>query len=887
MKKILYAVFLLLYAALARAQNITGAEYFFNTDPGRGSGTALTISGTEVTKTFTITPPTGMTGFNNLYIRPKNADGTWGFYSRSPVYIYSLTNTQEEVKPLGGAEYFFNTDPGLGNGTAVTMTGTSDTKTYTIPLPTGMIGFNNLYIRSKNTDSKYAFYERVPFYVYTPPPPQGDLKPITAAEFFIDDDPGLGSGTALTASGSDVNKTYVLPLPEDLRGFHQLYIRMKNQDNVWTFYEKVTFFIYELADLTISPLSTGEFFYDTDPGIGNGKVVSITPTAGTDKYLVDLSTVNIPCGIHDFYLRIKNENGTFSLYQLAKAVDVYDNAPPTILAKNHTIYLNASGSASFTWADIDLGTYDDCELASVTLSKTSFNCGNLGANTVTITATDALGKISTKTVTITVSDAINPVAVAKNITVNLNASGSATITPAMIDNGSTDNCAVTERTLSKTTFGCSNTGANTVTLTVRDAAGNTSTATATVTVVDNIAPTALAKNITVNLNATGEATIIPAMVDNASTDNCAITERTLSKTTFNCGNIGANTVTLTVRDAAGNTSTATSTVTIADNLAPVALTKNISVNLNASGSATITPEMVNNGSTDNCGITVMTLSKTSFSCSDVGDNTVTLTLKDAAGNTSTATAAVSVVDNIAPNALAKNITVNLTASGTATITAAMVDNGSTDNCTITERSLSQSSFACSDVGENTVTLTITDASGNTSTATAVVTVVDNLAPVAIGKDITVHLGTGSTVTVPAQDVDDGSTDNCGIVEYQLSQDTFTETGVYPVTFTVSDASGNTDSVTVNITVETTLQTGNSSGAKQKLEVYPVPVKDNLYFRYSGKIIKVKIYDAAGRLITEKVNPKEYLNLSPLVSGAYLLIFETEDHEVIQKKIIKN
>jgi hypothetical protein len=44
---------------------------------------------------------------------------------------------------------------------------------------------------------------------------------------------------------------------------------------------------------------------------------------------------------------------------------------------------------------------------------------------------------------------------------------------------------------------------------VTDANGNTSTCDATVTVEDNVAPTAICQNITVQLDATGNVTITP------------------------------------------------------------------------------------------------------------------------------------------------------------------------------------------------------------------------------------------------------------------------------------------------------------------------------------------------------------------------------------------
>ena len=71
--------------------------------------------------------------------------------------------------------------------------------------------------------------------------------------------------------------------------------------------------------------------------------------------------------------------------------------------------------------------------------------------------------------------------------------------------------------------------------------------------------------------------------------------------------------------------------------------------------------------------------------------------------------------------LTKNITVQLTAGGNVIITAAQVDNGSFDACGIQAYSLSKSTFICSNLGANTVTLTATDANGNTASKTAIVT----------------------------------------------------------------------------------------------------------------------------------------------------------------------
>src|SRR5690606_38817085 len=113
----------------------------------------------------------------------------------------------------------------------------------------------------------------------------------------------------------------------------------------------------------------------------------------------------------------------------------------------------------------------------------------------------------------------------------------------------------------------------------------------------------------------------------------------------------------------------------------------------------------------------------------VGDTTVTLSVTDSDGNTETCEFNVSVLDNEAPIAVCQDITLEIDPiTGTAVITAAEVDNGSTDNCSIATMTLDVSSFDCSMIGANTVTLTVTDTSGNSSTCTSTVTVQDTTAP---------------------------------------------------------------------------------------------------------------------------------------------------------------
>jgi hypothetical protein len=180
-----------------------------------------------------------------------------------------------------------------------------------------------------------------------------------------------------------------------------------------------------------------------------------------------------------------------------------------------------------------------------------------------------------------------------------------------------------------------------------------------------IAPVVLTKDVTLNLGVSGNATITTADIDNGSSDDYAIANMVLSKTDFDCSNVGNNTVTLTVTDIHGNSATATANVLVKDISAPLVVTKNITVPLSG-GTATITPGDVNNGSTDACGILSLSLDRTTFNCSSIGANEVTLMAVDVNGNSSSATAIVTVVGVVPQVSIAVSRTDQTFTGGSAT-----------------------------------------------------------------------------------------------------------------------------------------------------------------------------------------------------------------------------
>ena len=165
-----------------------------------------------------------------------------------------------------------------------------------------------------------------------------------------------------------------------------------------------------------------------------------------------------------------------------------------------------------------------------------------------------------------------------------------------------------------------------------------------------------------------------------------------------------------------------------DILPPTVITKNITIQLDAAGNATITPSQINNGSTDNYtnqGNLVLSLDKTTFSCANLGANTVILTVTDEAGNFASASATVMVVDLIAPQIICPSNSTILSV-GPYTLPDYFANSTvvASDNCSVTSKTQSPIAGTVLPEGVYTISFQVFDASANTKTCSFVLTVDD-------------------------------------------------------------------------------------------------------------------------------------------------------------------
>lgn len=353
--------------------------------------------------------------------------------------------------------------------------------------------------------------------------------------------------------------------------------------------------------------------------------------------------------------------------------------------------------------------------------------GVQGTATISIVARDADNYITTETFEFTTKDDEVPVVKTQNLKIQLDQNGHAVITPKQVDAGSEDNCGIESYELDVNSLSCSDVGSPVkVILKVTDINGNSASQAALVTVEDKMIPEVITKDITVELDSSGTARIIPADIDNGSRDNCGIESYSLDINEFDCGDLDSPVkVTLKVTDQNGNSDSRSALVTVKDNLAPVVDIKDISVALNAQGFASIDVSQVIEEAYDNCGPVSISLSQETFSCNQTGENSVDVIVKDSSGNVTEKSVLVTVQNRTYPVIILRDIAVELNEDGFASITPEDILAESIFNCDIESMHLSRTTFSCEEPEINFVTLTIQYTSGKSSSAEAIVKVVNN------------------------------------------------------------------------------------------------------------------------------------------------------------------
>jgi gliding motility-associated-like protein len=325
-----------------------------------------------------------------------------------------------------------------------------------------------------------------------------------------------------------------------------------------------------------------------------------------------------------------------------------------------------------------------------------------------------------------------------------------------------DNCEIdpTSFTHSSSIVKTINSTTLTTTYSIKDMCGNENSCVHTFLLTDTIPPVANCNPITVYLDSIGNYTLTDKdkkLIAQGSSDNCTSEENLIidiDVTKFDCEDVEAGVqVNVVVTDEAGNSDVCQATITVVDNLPPVAICQNITIYLDENGMAAIDASQIDNGSYDNCKLDTIYITKDQFDCADVGINQVDLIVIDAATNSDRCTANVTVLDTISPQVISRDISVQLDENGNYTLQTDELVVGTYDICGVDTVFLNKYDLDCSNIGTTYITVTAIDVNGNKGKDVAELTIYGNVAPVVNNDSAITAMNKAIDIDIVANDFD--------------------------------------------------------------------------------------------------------------------------------------
>ena len=234
----------------------------------------------------------------------------------------SLLNVQATAQGIMAngvvsGEYFFDTDPGVGNGASFSVT-PFDSVSINMNISVSLLTptFHVIGLRVKDSSGHWSLYQARQIYVQGPSVAYTAPR-ITAAEYFFDKDPGQGKGTSVVVTrGDSVNVTTSVAISSLTAGIHNIFIRTKDSSGHWSLYQGQQFYIQSPVVVpSPSRIVAAEYFFDKDPGQGKGTAFTGVTRGDSVNVTSSLAIGSLPAGFHYVFIRSEDSLGRWSLYQ--------------------------------------------------------------------------------------------------------------------------------------------------------------------------------------------------------------------------------------------------------------------------------------------------------------------------------------------------------------------------------------------------------------------------------------------------------------------------------------------------------------------------------------------------------------------------------------------
>ncbi|MBC2317280.1 DUF5011 domain-containing protein [Listeria booriae] len=473
-------------------------------------------------------------------------------------------------------------------------------------------------------------------------------------------------------------------------------------------------------------------------------------------------------------------------------VTVTSNDAPVITASDKTLKKGDSFDpmAGVSASDTEDGNVTD----KVSVTANDVDTSAVGTYHVTYSVTDSDGNTTTKTITVTVTSNDAPVIVASDQTIKKGKAFDvmAGVSASDLEDGDvTRGITVTANDVDTNTVGTYH-----VTYSVTDSDGNTTTKTITITITSNDAPTFTTSDVYLKV---GDTFNPYAGITASDTEDGDLTDRIdIDSSNVDMTQAGTYAVEYSVTDSDNNTTKITRHVYVRTNDKPVIHASDQTFKAGASFDPLAG---MSASDTEDGDITAnVTITANDVDANQAGTYHVTYSVTDSDDNTTTKTITITVLTNEKPVITAADITqkAHRSIDPMAGVTASDLEDGDlTANIKIIANDINI------DVpGEYHVTYSVLDSDGNETEKTITVTILSNDAPVIHGQDVTFKAGKAfdPMAGVTASDTEDG--DITSTIEMTANDVNPDVAGVYHVTYSVTDADGNTTEATYTVTVLT-------------------------------------------------------------------------------------
>jgi len=342
--------------------SVQAGEYYFDTDPGNGNATTmLAFDGNfnNALESVIASPSAPSNGTHLLGIRLRDIKGNWGATFQT---VLSVVNNYSDSISVQAGEFYFDTDPGNGNATTMlafdgNFNNALESVIASPSAPSN--GTHLLGIRLRDIKGNWGSTFKTVLSVVNN---YSDSISVQAGEYYFDTDPGNGNATAMLAFDGNFNNALesVIASPSTpSNGTHLLGVRLRDIKGNWGATFKTILQVTGTTSADIK-IQSGEYFFDSDPGNGNG--ITILAFDGNYNDAIEkasglISTGSLSIGAHTFNVRFKDQQNNWgSKYSIVIDISTCIYTTPNItLTPNGNQTLCAGDSILLTASSTNTG----------------------------------------------------------------------------------------------------------------------------------------------------------------------------------------------------------------------------------------------------------------------------------------------------------------------------------------------------------------------------------------------------------------------------------------------------------------------------------------------------------------------------------------------------